>query len=78
MVEVSVALKGIWLPASSYSTGSRAGVELLSESKSQRISWPPFYSSELAPQALLTLLSDRLIPICAESIGVLVIELDLA
>ena len=77
MVEVSVALKGIWLPASSYSTGFSKGVELLSESKSQRISWPPLYSPVLAPKALLTLLSVRSIPICAESIGVMVIEHDL-
>ena len=59
MVEVYVALEGIWLPASSFSTGFSKGVELLSESKSQRISWPPFYSSVLAPTALLTSLFDR-------------------
>jgi hypothetical protein len=32
MVEVFVALKGIWLPASPYSTGFSTMVELLSES----------------------------------------------
>ena len=47
---------------------------LLSESKSQCISWPPYYSSALAPKTLLTLLSERTIPICAESIGVLVMK----
>ena len=31
MIELSVAFKGVWLPASSYSTGSRAEVNLLSE-----------------------------------------------
>jgi hypothetical protein len=31
MVEVSVALKDIWMPASSYSTGFCTMVELLSE-----------------------------------------------
>ena len=77
MNEVYVALNGIWLPASSYSTGFSTGVELLSESKSQRIHWPPF-TSVFAPKALLTLLSDRLIPICAESVGVLVIDHDLS
>jgi len=77
IVEVYVALKGIWLSASSFSTDFSKGVELLSESSFPCWDSHTFTGCAASATSCFALLADRLMPICTKSIGVVVTEHDL-
>ena len=77
MPDGSVALGGVWLPISPNLIGFSTGVELLSESSFPCWDLLTFTGCAASTTSCFALLVDRLMPICTESIGVLVIEHDL-
>ena len=77
MPDGSVALGNVWLPLSPNLIGFGTGVELLSESSFPCWDSHTFTGCAASATSCFALLTDRLMPICAESIGVLVIEHDL-